>query len=175
MSELTETERRKARAIAQRTGIVPGPNSPLLQVSGRTVRSEDAEEQLCDDLIASIAGPSGVVRLSQRRASNITRGVSDRRYRVYGEAFFFEVKAEDGKLTRTQHEFLLAELAAGALAACGTLEDLQLLLAALASTREQPYLPRSITRQTTCAGIINRWVQKGYRHESTPRARRGRR
>lgn len=175
MSELTETERRKARVIAQRTGIVPGPNSPLLQVSGRLERDEDAEEVLCDDFVARISGRSGVVRLSQRRASNITRGVSDRRYRIHDVAFFYEVKAADGKLTATQHAFLLDELQHGALAAVGTFADLEELVKLLERSRSLPWLRRSLVLTTHCMGLIQRWAAKGYRHESTPRTRRGRR
>lgn len=174
MSELTETERRKARAIAQRTGIVPGPNSPLLQVSGRTVRSEDDEEQLCDIYVGTIAGPEAVVRLSQRRASHVHLGLPDRRYRIFGLSFFFEVKAADGKMSVDQHRFLLAELSSGALACVGTLETLQSLLQHVRPLMDDPAMQHHVARQF-CVMEVGRWAAKGYRKPATPRTRRGRR
>jgi len=182
MTDLTSTEQRKARAIEKRTGIVPGPNSPLLQVSGRAVRTEDAEEQLCDDYICGITGPSGVVRLSQRRASMVEVGLSDRRYRVYGAAFFFEVKAEDGQLTPEQHEFLISELSYGAIAGVGTLDDLKALVGMLSQLRR--WHPTSAHHERIamltelvrfCREQVGRWATKGYRATPSPRQRRKKR
>lgn len=147
-------------------GIVLGLGSPLL-ARARGCRSERAEVDLCDDLILRIAGRAGVVNLSQSRASMLTRGLSDRRYRVHRAAFFWEGKAEDGQLTCSQHLFLLAELQAGSLAGCGTLDDLNDLLGALVSpARTHALLERY------CLELIGRWAARGYRTERTPRRRR---
>jgi hypothetical protein len=145
-------------------GVKVGPNSPAIGL--RANRSEADEEQLCDDLVARIAGSGAVVKFSQAQRSQQTRGIADRRYRVHGAALWFEVKAANGKLTMSQHEFLLRELEYGALACCGTLEDLQGLLVALragdaAAVRAQ------------CLERIGEWVAKGYRPERP--TRRGRR
>lgn len=168
---MTSTAERKARAIAARTGITPGPHSPLLQISGRTARSEDEEEVACDDFVATIASRAQVVRLSQRRASHITRGVSDRRYRLYAAAFFFEVKADDGKLTSTQHRFLDAELESGAYALCGTLEDLQRWVMWLQAARSLSHEERLLRGLAYCRNVVQRWALRGYRPEAP--ARRG--
>jgi hypothetical protein len=167
---VSATSDRKARAIANRTGITPGPNSPLLEVSGRTCRSEDAEGALCDSLIRQLSGRSGVVQLSQKRESMLTEGLPDRRYRVCGAALFWEVKAEDGKLTAAQHAFLLDELQHGALAACGTLTDLYAMIEILrrAQAGEGEIAPAS-----ACAYLVAKWAERGYRSE--PRRRRRRR
>ncbi len=136
-------------------GIELGPNSPARGL--RTCRSESAEEQLCDDLVASIAGIAGVVKFSQAQVAQQTRGISDRRYRALGHAFWFEVKAEDGKLTESQHRFLEAELDYGNLACCGTLDDLRDLLAYIRTAGSEPH--------TWCRLRVQRWAAKGYRKE----------
>ncbi len=136
-------------------GIELGPNSPARNL--RTCRSESAEEQLCDDLVASIAGKEAVVKFSQAQAAQQTRGISDRRYRVKGYAFWFEVKAEDGKLTESQHQFLHRELDYGALACCGSLDDLRDLLAYVGKPGSDA--------ATWCRLRINRWASKGFRKE----------
>lgn len=168
---MTPTRERKARAIAQRTGIAPGPQSPLLEVSGRACRSEDAEGALCDSLIGQITGASGVVQLSQRRESQLTLGLPDRRYRVHGFAFFWELKADDGQLTASQHAFLLDELQHGALAGCGTLEDLAIIVELLKRARAGE---RSLAPAVACAHLIARWAERGYRREPPRRHRRKR-
>lgn len=158
---------RRAETTVRR-GVALGPDSPLRAVSGRACRSEAAEEALCDDFIARSGEQSGVVRLSQRRASMVTRGVSDRRYRVSGVAFWYEVKAEDGRLTPSQARFLLDELLCGAPAACGTLEDLQQFVTALrgadANDRRQLAVDLGIR-------LVERWARKGYRREGAARRR----
>ena len=88
------------------------------------VRSEKAEEQLCDDFVARQVGREGVVRISQPRNTMQTLGISDRRYRVASLAFWWEVKRADGVLRTEQVEFLEAELRHGSPAGVGTLEDL---------------------------------------------------
>jgi hypothetical protein len=165
------TTERKARAIANRTGITPGPNSPLLEVSGRACRDEEAEGALCDSLIRLLTGASGVVQLSQRRESQLTVGLPDRRYRAYGFAFFWELKAEDGQLTASQHAFLLDELQHGALAGCGTLEDLKVIVELLRRARAGE---AALTPDSACAHLVARWAERGYRPEPTRRRRRRR-
>jgi hypothetical protein len=176
---VSATSERKARAIANRTGITPGPNSPLLEVSGRACRVEDAEGDLCDSLILQLTGRSGVVQLSQKRESMLTEGLPDRRYRAYGFAFFWELKAEDGQLTASQHAFLLDELQHGALAACGTLEDLKGLLFWLRAVRNgsgegAPVEPMWRKLLDYCAALVAQWCARGFRREPTRRRRRRR-
>lgn len=162
----------RASEIVRRTGIRPGPNSPLLEVSGRACRDEGAEVALCDELIARVSGKDdGIVNLSQKRESRLTLGLSDRRYRACAIAFFFEVKAEDGKLTPSQHRFLVAELQHGAIASCGTLTDLRALLEVAVSVPVEGRLARLLAH---CADTIGRWAAKGYRREAFPRRRRRR-
>ena len=146
-------------------GIELGPNSPA--ATQRGCRSEGDEERLCDDLVARIAGKDAVVKFSQAQAAQQARGISDRRYRVYGVAFWFEVKAEDGKLTMSQHEFLLHELRHGALACCGTLHDLQELL---------PQLRGDLIEgaREWCLNRVGVWAARGYRREGPSRTRRRR-
>ena len=128
-------------------------------------RSESAEEALCDDLIARIAGREGVVRLSQRRASNVTLGLPDRRYRVHGTAFFWEVKtaAPASKLSAAQRDFLRAELSAGCLAGCGTLEDLADYVAMLVESRDAGRDIQYHWRHKHCADLVDCWTAKGMR------------
>lgn len=147
-----------------------GPNSPLRQYL-RTERSEKAEGELCDDCVARISGKRGVVNLSQVRASMLTVGVSDRRYRLLGVALMYELKAHDGQLTKSQHEFLLDELEHGALACCGGLEDLRGFIAAV-RLEHQTGQPRI---REYCHNTIARWAAKGYRRERIPSKRRRRR
>lgn len=82
----------------------------------------------CDQLARAMGFV--VVNFSQSRASRITEGVPDRRYRnpriVF--AFWFEAKAPGGKLTREQYQFLKEELACGSVAGCGGLDELKALL-----------------------------------------------
>lgn len=153
-----------------RNGIEVGPNSPLLERL-RGCRAEKAEAQLCDDFI-SRAPRGGVVNLSQPRESMLTRGLSDRRYRCFGLSFFYEIKAEDGQLTPSQHAFLLDELANGALAACGGLDDLQDLVAAIADAHGNAAAPALVGH---CEQLVRRWAEKGYRREVPSRKRRRRR
>lgn len=154
-------------------GIELGPNSPAKGL--RTCRSETAEEQLCDDLIAKITGTQGVVKFSQAQAAQQTRGISDRRYRVYGVAFWFEVKAEDGKLTMSQHEFLLQELQHDGLACCGTLEDLRALVVQLLEVRQPGGFGLMPGIRQWCLMRIGAWAARGYRKERPTRAARRRR
>lgn len=157
-------------------GVDVGPNSPAVALRG--CRSEDVEEQLCDDLVARIAGTAGVVKFSQAQASQQTRGISDRRYRVHGTTLWFEVKAEDGQLTMSQHEFLLQELQHGELACCGTYDDLRELLALLASERASTNPLGREERESWwrewCLNRIGVWAARGYRKERPTRARRRR-
>jgi len=86
-----------------------------------TLSEKDVEHQ-CDSLVHQCGGD--VVRFSQVRASKQTPGISDRRYRVHGVAWWFEVKRLGGRLSVAQHEFLLRELACGSVATCGGVQEL---------------------------------------------------
>ncbi|MBX3173288.1 MAG: hypothetical protein KF709_02695 [Gemmatimonadaceae bacterium] len=147
-------------------GIQVGPNSPAIGLRG--CRSEDAEGRQCDDFIARLAGVEGVVQFSQAQAAQQTRGIPDRRYRLLGFTLWYEVKAEDGKLTPSQHKFLTAELQHGELAACGTLEDLQELVHLL----NRPADAVMRTALAHCTALVGRWAEKGYRREKPMRRRR---
>jgi hypothetical protein len=68
----------------------------------------------CDSLATQLGW--AVDRLEQRRASKIVRGIPDRRYHRPGQRIWVELKAPGGKLTATQHAWLLSELDAGAMA-----------------------------------------------------------
>lgn len=99
-------------------------NELLRIATRRHVRSEKAEERLCDNLMAKLGFT--VVRFSQARATNQTLGIPDRRYRntTIGRAFWWEVKAANGKLSEQQFLFLRGEQGVGDSAGCGTLDDL---------------------------------------------------
>lgn len=125
------------------------------------VRSEKAEERLCDDLVARIAGREAVVRFSQARATNQTPGIPDRRYRLFGVALWFEIKAENGKLSAAQRDYLRAELACGSAAACGTLEDLSALLPVLREDRVA--IVPGAELLDACTTLVDRWVARGLR------------
>lgn len=151
-------------------GIELGPNSPALGL--RACRSESVEEALCDALVAMIAGCEAVVKFSQAQAAQQTRGISDRRYRIFGFGLWFEVKAEDGKLTMSQHTFLLNEIGVGELACCGTLQDLKELLALL-QPGQQSRAEVLARARAHCLRVIGDWAAKGYRAERpTKRGRR---
>lgn len=117
--------------------------------------TERETERLTDDLVKKLGGQ--IVRLSQYRPSKVQLGLPDRRYRLWGLAFFFELKAEHGKLSRQQAEFLLAELKAGAFAACGGVSEIQELYTGW----KRHYDPDAFLRD--CTRIVERWLAKGYR------------
>lgn len=107
-----------------------GASTVLQLATGDFIRSEKEEERACDRLVFAMGGD--VIRFSQSRATHQTEGIPDRRYRVKGMAFWFEVKADDGKLTRDQWRFLEAErVCGGSAGGCGTLADLRLALVGL--------------------------------------------
>ena len=140
----------------------------LLQIAKTPVRvSEKTVEARCDDLVAQISGRQDVVRFSQARATGQTLGISDRRYRAFGRAFWFEVKAEDGKLSREQLEFLGAEHACGELACCGGVEELKTVLTALRiETERQDHDDFALD---ICRRIVQDWQGRGIRGEKSPR------
>lgn len=97
----------------------------LLAIAQRPhIRSEKAEEQLCDNFVAAGGGRQRVVRFSQPRNTMQTLGIPDRRYRIAGLCFWWECKAENGRLSDEQVFFLEAELEYGNPVGVGTLEDL---------------------------------------------------
>jgi hypothetical protein len=151
-------------------GITLGPSSPLL--AGPVDRTEDDEQRLCDDLICRISGKDdGVVEQSQKRAATfLTRGIPDRRYRLLGLCVSWETKPCKGKLTQSQHDYLLRELQFGAYACCGGLEDLEGFVRAV-RFEHQTKEPRI---REYCYATIARWAAKGYRSERRSRRRRSR-
>lgn len=87
----------------------------------------------CDSLIEQLGGQ--IVRLEQRRASHIALGLPDRRYRYRGVAFWFELKAENGRLMWDQYQFLRAEYDCGSVAGAGGLEELRQIIDAIRDPR----------------------------------------
>ncbi len=89
---------------------------------------KDVESQV-DELVGHYDGQ--IVRFSQPRASMQTPGIPDRRLRISGVAFWFEIKPPDDRLSHVQKVFLEAELASGSLAFCGGVEDLAEVITAV--------------------------------------------
>ena len=85
--------------------------------------SEKAVERLCDQLITQLGGE--IVRFSQSRASRQTEGIPDRRYRINNRAFWFEVKAADGRLSEAQIAYYEGERACHEEIACGDVDSLR--------------------------------------------------
>jgi hypothetical protein len=100
----------------------------------------------------------------------VTIGLSDRRYRLLSVAVMWELKADDGQLTPSQHSFMLEELEHGAFACCGGLQDLEGFIAAV-RLEHQLKQPRI---HEYCLATIGRWAAKGYRPERPPRRTRRR-
>ncbi len=119
---------------------------------GQYTLSEKEEERRCDLLVQALQGD--VVRFSQSRATHQTEGIPDRRYRVKGVALWWEVKAEDGRLSRAQFAFLRAEKQAQSLAGCGTSDDLVRVLRCTAEG-----MPLEINM------VVARWLLRGFRGE----------
>lgn len=75
--------------------------------------SESDVARACDSLAAALGWT--VERYEQGRRTRITEGLPDRRYvHPRGLRIWVELKAPNGKLTATQHAWLLAEQQAGA-------------------------------------------------------------
>ena len=89
-------------------------------------RSTEAE---CDFLIATLYGPSAIVRLGRkdRRTPN-TSGVPDRLYFIRGRFILFEVKSANDYLSAEQIVFLNNVLTRSGYAGCGNRDDLAELL-----------------------------------------------
>lgn len=120
-------------------------------------RNEKGVERVCDQLIATMGGT--VIRFSQARATNQTLGIPDRRYRIRETAVWFECKAANGKLTREQYDFLLAELRLG-FALCGGLDALMGFLNA----------PNDARRAEYCHDTLRVWRTRGFRGEPKSKA-----
>lgn len=90
------------------------------------IATERTEETECDKIIERAGG--SIVKFSQPRDTMQTEGIADRRYRLRGTAFWFEVKAVDGELSAEQAQFLAQEHECGNVVACGTREDLRSLI-----------------------------------------------
>ena len=142
----------------------------LLTIARRKqLANEKTVEKWCDDLIAQIAGKQGVVRFSQARETNQTRGIADRLYSPWSCDVWFEVKSEkpDAQLSREQSVFLRARLEAGVLASCGRLDELRRTLDAL---REELFRDAPAGHAlAVCAEIVQDWEGRGFRGEKKPR------
>ena len=120
---------------------------------------ESDQEILCDELVASHAGR--VVRQSQRRASHVSEGLSDRQYYLFDHHVVFEVKAEDGKLSAAQYDLLELHHRSNGIAGCGTIADLRVLIPALRRSREEG---RALGWR-----LVQLWAARGLRHERKKR------
>jgi hypothetical protein len=121
-------------------------------------RSERDEERACDDLVRMLGGKEAVVQRSPPHKFMGTRGIPDRRYRLFQVAFDFEVKKAGGELSDYQVDYLRAERACGCLAACGTLQD---LLRCVEWLREAKRNDRTYAELVDLfGGIVEEWVQK---------------
>lgn len=136
-----------------------GAATVLQLATGDFIRSEKEEQRDCRKYILKLGGQA--VNFSQARASHQTQGIPDNRYRVFGMAFWWEVKAEDGQLTRDQYDFLVAERAHGAPGGCGTAADLAIALSLL------PRTPEAIAKRLWHS--VETWAEKGFRGEKIPR------
>ena len=86
-------------------------------------------EQDCDKLIATLYGPSAIVRLGQKgKRTRNTDGVPDRLYFLPTQLLYFEVKSATDYLSGPQIGFLLNVIARGGIAGCGNRDDLCTLL-----------------------------------------------
>lgn len=94
----------------------------FLTVPRARAETEAVEERLCDRLIETLGGD--IVRLSQRRASHVAEGLPDRRYRLKGIAWWWEIKRPGGQLTTAQFDFLSAEFVAQEIVGAGTAQEL---------------------------------------------------
>lgn len=116
---------------------------------------ETDQEALIDDLVEKHDGE--VIRLSQRRASNVTVGISDRQYYIFDRHVVFEVKAEDGRLTHDQYHKLALHHRSGGIACCGTINDMRVLIPAVRRSLEEG---RALGWR-----LIELWAARGFRRE----------
>jgi hypothetical protein len=131
----------------------------LLQLAtDPVVPSERTVEAWCDDLIARLAGKTAIVRRSPPHRSAVTKGIPDRRYRVLDTAFDFEVKAPDGALSDEQIFYLREEGRCGSLAACGGVNELSAVIAAI--RHEQRTEDADGYALDVCRRLVDEWVEK---------------
>lgn len=121
--------------------------------------AEKDVQALCDALVRQLGGE--VTCFSQPRATMQTEGIPDRRYTIYGSAFWWEVKAEDGQLTADQHDFLQREHLSQSLGGCGTLEDLRDFLVSVRAGQVVALLAGRT--------LLARWATRGFRKSTTRR------
>lgn len=120
------------------------------------LREKDVARQ-CDDLVRKMGGT--VVRTNPPHRVKQDYGLPDRRYRMMGTAFFFELKRpqKTSLLSAHQYGFLTAELDHGCLAACGILDDLVLVINAIRGGKSRDGAIEE------CRRIVERWKAKGFR------------
>ena len=101
----------------------------------------------------------------QRRASKICRGLPDRRYvnRQRLTRVWVEAKTPGGKLTETQHRWLLDELYGEGLA---TVIDDVSQLARLFNILAGPRVGRLEEARAYCLELVRLTAQRGYRREA---------
>lgn len=133
-------------------------------------RTERQEEQLCDQLVAQVGGTDAVVRRSPPHKFMGTRGIPDRRYRLWQVAFDFEVKKADGVLSEYQIFYLREERRCGNLAACGTLQDLLRCVHWLRDAHSNDRTYRELVE--LFGGVVEEWVQKKTAEEQAVKDRK---
>ncbi len=128
-------------------------------------RMEIAEKDVarsCDELILMISGhaETSIVYTNPPHRMMQSKGVPDRRYRVYGTCLYFELKAPNGQLSEEQYHFLNAELDHECFAACGGLQDLKRALEVIRADRGKL---RPAVAIAECRRIIGTWAARGFR------------
>ena len=121
----------------------------------RVMLSEKEMERACDRLAKQLG--ADIVTFSQPRNTMQTPGIADRRYRHRGQAVWFEVKPEDGKLSQDQLTFLRREQECGMIAGAGGVEELQAILSA-----------REHDRYHVAIATVNDVLRRGLRREKQP-------
>lgn len=136
-----------------------------LDIREKMELAEKDVARLCDSLVSMVGGGHSwvVVQTNPPHRQMQTKGVPDRRYRVYGTCLFFELKRPDGQLTREQYEFAVAELDHDCLAACGGVDELKKVLDAIRADRGKL---RNAGAIAVCRAILASWSARGFRGES---------
>lgn len=124
---------------------------------------EKEMERECDRLALQLG--CDIVKFSQPRNTMQTPGIADRRYRHRGQALWFEVKPEDGKLSVDQANFLHREAEAGSIVGAGGVQELRRILDA--RTHE-----RFTVGLDTVLEIEQRGLRRPKKQSATPGRRR---
>ncbi len=138
----------------------------LVPHAGLRPTTEAEVARACDDLAERMSWK--IERYEQGRETQICEGIPDRRYHngVGGFRVWVELKSPTGKLTLEQHNWLIAEQAAGALALA--VDDRQQLVHLWNLTKQ---LYGRNAALDYCREVTALIAKRGYRR---PKKRRGR-